>query len=73
MPPWSLQDYTGLSGIRFHSNQNGLSAPKENKNTICTMVKYGESFYGLKVTLPNKIQIQEKFLTALWTGFSTEE
>ena len=30
----------------FRSNQNGLSDPKGNKNIICTMVKYGESFYG---------------------------
>ena len=33
------------------SNQNGFSDHKGNKNIICTMMKYGETFYGRHTAL----------------------
>ena len=30
----------------FHNNQDGLNDPKVNKNITCTMMMYGETFYG---------------------------
>ena len=36
----------------FQRNQIGLYDPKWNKNIICTMMKYGETFYG-RHTTPN--------------------
>ena len=32
--------------LEFQSTKNGLNDPKGNKNIICAMVKYGETFYG---------------------------
>ena len=46
MPP-----KTGISGIDFRNNLNGLNNPKGNKNTICIMVKYGETCYHHKALL----------------------
>ena len=31
--------------LDFQSNQNGLNNTKGNKNIICTVVKYGKTFY----------------------------
>ena len=35
----------------FQSYQNELDDLKGNKNIICTMLKYRETFYGLRTTL----------------------
>ena len=33
------------------SNENGLNDPNGNKNIICTMVKYGDTFYDTHISL----------------------
>ena len=32
--------------LEFQSNQNGSNDTKGNENIICTILKYGEMFYG---------------------------
>ena len=41
----------------FQRNNNGPNNPKGNKNIICTMVKYGESFYGRNTVLQVENQL----------------
>ena len=42
---------TDLYGLDFPRNPNELYDPKENKDKNCSMVKYGETFYGLHMEL----------------------
>ena len=62
----SLAPNTGFSGIRFSNNQEWTQL-SQNKNIICIMVMYGETFYGRHTAIYTHCsKVKKKSKRLLW-------